>query len=124
MPFSPKPLLLAAALGLAVSAAPAAYAQVTVQEIVVRPPAPLPPGAEVKGETVSFADLDLTNPAGAETLIGRLRAAAERVCAPVPHSLGNLKDVADYNHCTTGAMDRAVGDAMSPMVDQVYERTR
>jgi len=35
---------------------------------------------QVRTETVRFADLNVTSPAGVETLQGRIHAAAERVC--------------------------------------------
>jgi UrcA family protein len=38
---------------------------------------------KVKEQTVSFADLDLSKPAGAQTLYKRIKAAARHVCGPV-----------------------------------------
>ena len=36
----------------------------------------------VKSQAVSFADLDLSKPAGAQTLYKRIKAAARHVCGP------------------------------------------
>jgi UrcA family protein len=36
----------------------------------------------VKTQAVSFADLDLSKPAGAQTLYKRIKAAARQVCGP------------------------------------------
>ena len=38
---------------------------------------------KAKQQTVSFADLDLSKPAGAQTLYKCIKAAARRVCGPV-----------------------------------------
>jgi hypothetical protein len=37
----------------------------------------------VKSISVSYADLDLSKPAGTQTLYARIKAAARRVCGPV-----------------------------------------
>ena len=41
-------------------------------------------GDEARSETVKFADLDLSSPAGVEALYGRIHAAARRVCDQPP----------------------------------------
>ena len=114
-------LVFAAVLALDVAASPV-FAQ-KVAEVIVRAPAPLPPGAEVKREVVKFGDLDLRQPAGAETLTGRIRAAAERVCEPSPRHLASFKDVDDYRSCLNGAMNGAVMEVGAPMVQHILERT-
>ncbi|MGZ3272225.1 MAG: UrcA family protein [Caulobacteraceae bacterium] len=98
-----------------------AMAQSTVSEVIVR--APPAAGVEVKRETVKLADLDLKGQAGAETLVGRIRAAAGRVCLPSPTHPAALKDVADYQKCRTEAVSQAVKDSGSAMVEQVFKRT-
>jgi UrcA family protein len=115
-------LLSSVALGLA-AAAPGAKAQPTVAEVIVHPPAPPPPDTELKSKTVSFADLNLADESGAETLVGRIHGAAVLVCQPAPTHPGNLRDVADYNKCLNGAMSQAVQDTMNSLVQQVYQRT-
>jgi UrcA family protein len=113
-------LALAAAAGLCLSAA--ASAQTSVPEVTVHAPAPVA-GTEIKREIVKFADLDLKKDVGAETLIGRLRTAATRVCSPLPTQLANFKDVADYDNCRGRALAAAVQDVGSPLVQQVFKRT-
>jgi UrcA family protein len=63
-------------------------------------------------ERVSYADLDLSKPAGAKTLYHRIVAAANRVCSVnqfmyIPTQKG-LRD------CTDHAIDKAVKDVGSP----------
>lgn len=98
-----------------------APAQTTVSELVVH--APPAPGIEVKREGVKIADLDLKTAAGAETLIGRIRGAAGRVCMPAPTHAANFRDASDYQKCRTQAVANAVKDSGSPMVEQVLKRT-
>jgi UrcA family protein len=92
-----------------------------VSEVTVRAPAPA--GVEVKHEVVKYADLDLKGAAGAETLVGRIRSAAERVCMPAPTHKANFKDVSDYETCKTNAIALAVKDSGSAAAEQVLKRT-
>lgn len=112
-------LAIATALGLAATSAPHAQA---VSGVVVRG-APLAPGAEVKNESVKYADLDLTKAEGAETLVGRIRAAATRVCHPQPTTLRDFKDVSDYEKCHQQAVRGAVQGLGNPVVQKVLDRT-
>jgi UrcA family protein len=63
-------------------------------------------------ERVSYADLDISKPAGVKTLYQRIVAAANRVCSVnqfmyIPTQKG-LRD------CTDHAIDKAVKDVGSP----------
>jgi len=84
--------------------------------------APPLPGAQVKDVEVKVSDLNLKSEAGAETLLGRIRGASGRVCAPRPTHQPDFKDVSDYEKCKTTAMERAVKDTGSPLVEAVYKR--
>ena len=88
-------------------------------EVVVTPPY-APPGAELRRETVSFEDLDLSTRAGADTLMGRIRSAAQRVCSPDATYPDQLSDVADHDRCMDRAIDRAVADVDAPSLDDAY----
>lgn len=57
--------------------------------------------------TVSYADLDLTGPEGAQTLYRRLRAAAHRVC-DAGRDLRVLGERARYRACVEKALTQAV----------------
>ncbi len=56
---------------------------------------------------VSYADLDLTDAAGARTLYARLKAAAQEACGSEP-SLRDLRSTAEYKACYEGALNKAV----------------
>jgi len=115
---------MVAGLGFALAApVSVAFAQPTVGEVVVRA-TPLPNGAELRSKLVKVADLDLTRPEGAQTLLGRIRGAAHDVCTPRPSHLANLSDVEDYDRCMLGAMDGAVARAGNPLLDELYTRVR
>jgi UrcA family protein len=63
-------------------------------------------------QKVSYADLDISKPAGAKVLYGRIVAAARHVCAlDGNRDLGSLQWV---NQCTDLAIDKAVKDVGSP----------
>lgn len=57
--------------------------------------------------TVSYADLDLTDAAGARTLYARLKSAARQACGPEP-SLRDLHSTADYQTCYHRALNKSV----------------
>jgi UrcA family protein len=60
--------------------------------------------AEASAKRVAFADLDLSSPAGVETLNRRVRAAAKSVCgdAPAHRSLAENLRIA---RCIDGAIE-------------------
>ncbi len=78
-----------------------------------------PPDVEVKSERVSYADLDLSGPAGARTLLLRIRGAAEQVCSPEAF-IRDFRDSADYRDCKGEAMARAVDQVDLPLVADEY----
>lgn len=65
-----------------------------------------PAAANEVSVSVSFADLNLTAPAGAAVLKQRIDAAADRVCAR-PH-IRDLKGMATWETCRTSARAEAV----------------
>jgi UrcA family protein len=61
---------------------------------------------------VSYADLDISKPAGAKVLYGRIVKAAKEVCQfPGFQSLGTSQMI---NRCVDHAIDNAVKDVGSP----------
>ncbi len=111
-------LAMATALGLAATSGAGAQG---VSGVVVHGSKPSH-GTEVKNEQIKYADLDLNHEAGAETLIGRFRAAATRVCGPKPTSKRNFKDWENYDSCKDNAVKGAVSDLNHPMVQKVFDR--
>jgi UrcA family protein len=65
-------------------------------------------------ETVSYADLDISKPAGARTLYGRIVTAAKHVCRD--SSYGNLLRMGQERRCTDNAIDNAVKAVGSPQL--------
>jgi UrcA family protein len=65
----------------------------------------------VAKETVSFADLDISKPAGAKTLYGRIVSAANHVCR---ESSYRSLDVFKERECINQAIDNAVKAVNSP----------
>jgi UrcA family protein len=63
---------------------------------------------KVKTQAVSYADLDLSKPAGAQTLYKRIKAAARSVCGPVDQYTFVTAPSA-FREC----FDKAVADAVS-----------
>lgn len=63
-------------------------------------------------KTVSFADLDMSKPAGAETLYNRIRSAARFVC----RGLANL----DAGKCRADAVEAAVEGVGSRLLTELH----
>jgi UrcA family protein len=124
MPITPCRLVLAAVGLLALAPAAQAQPSTTLPEIIITAAAPVPPGVEVRHETVKFGDLDIHRRAGAERLLGRIRAAAGRVCAPEPSTKRAFADAADHKKCVEGAISHGVAELNAPEVTQAYRRGR
>lgn len=83
-------------------------------------PARAPAGHSV---TVSFAELDLTNPAGVTMLYARLQAAAEAVCArEIRHgdTLAGRTRSELRAACYEATLERAVRDVQLGALEQVH----
>jgi len=93
--------------------------QPSVGEVVVAAP-PAAPGAVIRSERISFADLDLDAPQGAHTLLMRISGAAKNVCSPEPSTTRDLRDGADYSACVHRAIADAVDEVDAPSVDVAY----
>lgn len=69
--------------------------------------------------TLSYGDLNLADPAGAEALYARIEGAARRVCAPEP-DMRDLTLRRDWHQCRTDAVDNAVAEIRHPALEQVH----
>jgi UrcA family protein len=67
----------------------------------------------LRKEKVSFADLDISKPAGAKTLYGRIVAAANHVCRDT-ENMGLYPDVFKERQCINQAIDNAVKAVDAP----------
>jgi UrcA family protein len=69
---------------------------------------------ELPRQVVSYADLDLSRPAGAATLYARIRSAAHAVCEP--QMTTDLWTYTYSQRCTRDAIARAVADVNAPLL--------
>lgn len=76
------------------------------------------PSDDVPQRRVSFADLDLTRSAGAETLYARIVSAAREVCEP-PSTMA-LQLWEQTRQCRQQAIARAVADVKAPTLTSYY----
>jgi UrcA family protein len=73
-------------------------------------------------ETVNYADLDVSQPAGAVVLYRRIRAAAKQVCSPL-ESRG-IEAAIQLNACIEGAVLDAVNAVNRPALTAVLNAMR
>jgi UrcA family protein len=70
---------------------------------------------------VSYADLNLSNPADARTMLHRIRQGAASVCAAVPGGSGtSISAIDQFNACYRTTVSRAVASLGAPAVTQAY----
>jgi UrcA family protein len=69
-------------------------------------------------QRVSYADLDISKPAGAQVLYSRIRAAARHVCAL--QGFDPLLALQSVNRCVDLAVDKAVKDVDSPALSALH----
>lgn len=74
----------------------------------------------VKSQAVSFADLDLSKAAGAQTLYKRIRAAARHVCGPVDQYT-NLTSSKSFRKCYDAAIADAVAQVDRPSLTALHK---
>ncbi len=98
-PLAILPALAALGCAVAVHAAPAAASS---------------PDPAAMSITVSVADLDLANRAGAKTALQRIHAAAKTVCGEEP-DIGAIERLSLYGACIRTSTDRAVASLNSPV---------
>lgn len=78
----------------------------------------------VKSQTVSFADLDLSKPAGAQTLYKRIQKAARHVCGPIDKYMYVTPRKA-FRECYQEAIAAAVAQVDRPSLTALHrEQTR
>ena len=73
---------------------------------------------DVRTQIVKFADLDLTRPAGAQTLYHRIQGAARTVCEVDD---GADLDRAPYQQCVSAAIARAVVNIDAPLLTEYHQ---
>ena len=78
---------------------------------------------ELESVAVSYAELDLSKPAGAVVLYDRLQRAAEEVCGVDDRSssLYSALTKTDKRACYEDALSRAVAQVDAPLVKEQHE---
>jgi UrcA family protein len=80
--------------------------------------------SNVKSQTVSFADLDLSKPAGAQTLYKRIQKAARHVCGPTD-KYTYITPRKAFRECYEAAVADAVAQVDRPSLTALHrEQTR
>jgi UrcA family protein len=75
---------------------------------------------QVPAIVVSYADLDVSKPAGIETLYRRIDYAARQVCAPLAGR--DIRRTFLWRECRSEAMAAAVSTINRPMLTALHER--
>ncbi len=75
--------------------------------------------ADVVKIEVSYADLNLSNAAGASTMLARIRAAATQACGGRP-AMHDLRTASAYRSCVRTAVRNAVADLNAAQVSALY----
>jgi UrcA family protein len=74
---------------------------------------------------VPVGDLDLNSRAGADALIQRVSAAADRACGhPADLGVAGVMEQRARHACKANAVDRAVAQVDAPVVQARYARMR
>ena len=74
--------------------------------------------SEFPQASVSYADLDLSRPAGADIMVARIRRAARQVCGQ--ELFADLDRARTTRACIRHAMDSAIGQVDAPLVTARY----
>ena len=72
---------------------------------------------DARSITVSFRDLNLSEPAGAKTLYGRIQTAAREVCG---RTGADFIEVSAWRSCYRRAVDDAVRKVNNPLLTAVH----
>ena len=78
-------------------------------------------GNGLASKRVSYADLDITQQAGAKVLYDRIAAAAQQVCALSGYK--NLGEMQRVNGCVDRAINNAVKEVDSPALSALRPKT-
>lgn len=82
------------------------------------------PSNSISHETVSrnipYGDLDLTNPAGAKTMMFRIRNVSAEACGGQP-SILEMRERRIFKICLRQTMAQAIDELRSPLVAAVFQ---
>ena|SRR5579871_4267061 len=72
---------------------------------------------------VTYADLDLSSPAGAQTMFYRIQTAAVTACERPPEGVGKLEAWIDQRACQQQTVDELVAKLNAPLVTSLNGRS-
>jgi UrcA family protein len=72
---------------------------------------------------VGYADLDLSTPAGAKTLLTRIKFAAGKACGEENHSPLFPRAMAQHRACVSDAVNATVGRIDAPLVAALHKQS-
>lgn len=97
----------------------AAIAGMAICALPLSPTADADTPARQVSIAVSYAGLDLSSPAGAEAMLGRMRLATRKICGDAPHP-SQLSAGLRHKACRTSVMTGAVATLGHPTVTAAY----
>jgi len=77
-------------------------------------------GEQTKSVTVRYADLNLSDPAGAKVMLGRIKRAVETVCGGEP-DLRELGQMQAFRGCERESIHHALDVLDAPQVTALYK---
>lgn len=84
-----------------------------------------PPTLSLSSERVTldvpYGDLDLSRPAGAKTMVYRIRNAATDACGGLPY-IREMRERRIFKVCLRQAMAEAIDQLNAPLVTAMYEQ--
>ena len=117
--------ITAAAIGLLAAPAFAANLQSShphhaMKDVIVHPPASSH-SPHVASTHLRYDDVDAESAEGAKVLLGRIKAAAKKVCAPAPKGKRSLQETSDYKQCLRDATEDGVKGVNTPALTAAYQ---
>ena len=118
MPHALRSTAAAIALALAGAAVGTAASAQEVEPLVVYGHSPAP-DREIVSIVVPYGDLNLTTYAGADAMLGRIRAAARSICGT--ESANPIDRATIWRPCVEDTTFRAVNDFGNPLVAELND---
>ncbi len=120
-------MITAATIALAIGGPPALASNYltnhphhAMKDVTIHPPENSH-SRHVASTHVKYDADNVSSPDAAEALLGRIKQAAKRVCAPAPSGKTSLHEKSDYKQCLRDATNEAVQGVNSPALTAAYK---
>ena len=120
-------LITATAMALLAAGSPALAANLqtnhphhAMKDVIIHPPTSSH-GPHVASTHLQYEEEDVSSPQAATALLGRIRVAAKKVCAPAPHGKVSMQENADYKQCLKDGTEEAVRGVNSSYLTAAYK---